>query len=151
MRQQPLLALVLDAQPAAVQGEIVRLLFPRKSQFHYERLRETSLPILEQALARILGRAVKVECYLGQLPEGLAPPEPEPAPPAETARPAEEPEPAAPVVQVPTEPEAPAETTAPAPAPSTAEPPARAVDQAVEEAVSETLKLFEGSRELPEG
>lgn len=116
-------AIVQEGRPAALEGDTVKLVFPPGHDFHYENTRSSYKSVVEEALKALLGQPMRVECYLGELPKtSEAPAEPEPA--------GEEPEPVAEAAE-----------------PATPKP----QGEAMEQAVRETLNLFEGSEEIPEG
>lgn len=144
MGKLPLSAIVKEAMPISYADGVLVVGFSDRHAFHYNQVRDRGKPDVEQALRRLFGQAVMLECRLGEvLPQAApeAPAQPVQAPPAKAQPP--------PVVYEqedapePTEPqtEQAAEQTQ-APEPDDVAPPT------LDQAVANTLTLFEGSQEI---
>jgi len=166
MRRVAVWALLQEAKPVSLEGDIVTIQFDPKWKFHSERLGGPYRADVEQALSRVLGRPVQVRCLLGDV---LTTPTPAPASQASkpkqealpTAIQTAEAEDAGPqaeaqdekdekqdkkgIVEEPeSEASAAAEKTVSAP-----KSPSQSDDDAIQRAVELTLQLFEDSEELP--
>lgn len=177
MGHMPVGAFLKEAVPTQVDNATVTLSFPANYKFHYSRVKEGYHETVSKALQALFGKTLRVDCHLCaagetlQAPSGETVPAAEPLPPIEVpeslaAPPVVEPEPisASPVVeQEPAPPVTPAtEPLIQAPAanlenphgpvaPPAATPEPRdpaAIGMTTEEAVTQTLSLFDGSQEV---
>ncbi len=159
MKHGAVWAIAVEGTPTALEGTQVQVAFPTTHTFHYTKACGDHKPIIEEALSAVLGRAVTIVCRQGEVPPSASSPEgggPEGtagvAPVEsgeETARSATDetsivPEDPAAATLVP-----PAADETPAP-PEEVPASSRRSHDAVDEAVRQTLALFEGSQELPE-
>jgi len=126
MKHSAVWAIVMEGTPAALQGSEIQVVFPKSHEFHYRKACGDHKPIIEEALSAVLGQQVTIACSQGEVP------------PAGSAGLSPAVSPAA--VETPTPPEE----------DETPTPPETAAQEAVEQAVRQTLDLFEGSQELPE-
>ena len=110
MGHMPIVSIIEPGRPVALHEDTLVVGFDEQHKFHYNRAKEQYREVFEQAIERLLGQRLKLECRLGAQP---------PSP-----------------VQEPTESQR---------ADSTIE-----THRAIQEAVDETLQLFEGSREITE-
>ncbi len=139
MRHSATSAIVLEGFPSAVNGTEIHLVFPVTHEFHYRNACGKHKPIIEEALTAVLGMPATITCSQGELPS------------PGTASVAPEVESALPVAEAPPPPTPAEESVAETPVPAEATPPpAQPPQEAVDEAVRQTLELFEGSQELPE-
>lgn len=147
MGQVPMLAFLKEATPTRFEGDRLTITFPPKCKFHYTRVSEDYHKAIEDALSRLFRRPIGLACELAEASSEAPQPPAERGDPvtADTAEAAVEPEPPTPMAT--SEPvEATPVPTAPEPVP---EPPPGPLT--ADEAVNQTLSLFEGAEEvLPE-
>lgn len=159
MKHGAVWAIAVEGTPTGLQGTEVQITFPPTHIFHYTKACGDHKPIIEEALSAVLGQAVTIVCTQGEVP----PPAPAPAGRAsedttrvglvdggeDTARSATGQTPVVSETPAQEAPGPPAAEETPAPAEG-ASPPTPTAHDAVDEAVRQTLALFEGSQELPE-
>lgn len=160
MRRMPVGAFICEAAPVSLEGDTLTVAFGPEYDFHRKQVSGPYHEVIEEALARLFGRKLRLVCVVGEAPAQTPPPPaavPEPTQAAEAPvatepqeQPAAEPAPQeatseATISQEPAQehvaqPVAESATTQP-PAPVTQPKESSAVDAAVAQALS----LFEGS------
>jgi hypothetical protein len=81
MRRLPVWAMVQDARPAAVTGNVVTLSFGAQHKFHHGKVAGELRGDVERALSEVLGASVTIEAVLEEGSSAPPPPvEPPPAP-----------------------------------------------------------------------
>ena len=125
MGHMPVGAIIRDGRPLALDGDTLVVGFDEKFQFHYNKAKEQYREVVEAAIERLVGRRLKMECRLGE----AARPAEQTAAPDRGPQPTQSPE--EPVDSVPSGPAANAQA-------------------GLQQAVDQTLQLFEGSREITE-
>lgn len=132
MRRLSVGAFVREGRPVALEGNTLTVGFAPDFQFHYRQASSTYRPVIEEALERLFGTKLSLNCRLeessGLFPEASV--KPRPAPCSEPA-PVETQDPA--VLQAPTP-----EPPAPSPAPEPPAPPAESEATSQEQAPRET-------------
>jgi DNA polymerase-3 subunit gamma/tau len=148
MGQVPVAAIVREAVPAELRDDTLVIAFPPEYRFHYERVRDSYQSVVCEALGKLLGQPMRLECKLCDtedefcaLKEGQveAPPDLAKAPAAaEAALNDGEPSPSEGIA------------AAPEAAPPVIEPAPEEGDgtMTVDQAAEQTLSLFEGAEEL---
>lgn len=163
--QIPVAAFLKEASPAAYCGGCLTICFPAQYRFHYNKVKDDYQTVVTEALSKVLREPVTLICELAEAGEAppAASPSPAPAVPVAPPVPAPEPEPPVPVAEPPAadpEPEKPApappapEPVAVPPLPSAPPEPApsapggQPVGMSPDEAVAQTLSLFDGAEEI---
>ncbi|MCE5218612.1 DNA polymerase III subunit gamma/tau [bacterium] len=160
MRRMPVGAFICEAAPVSLDGDTLTVAFGPEYAFHHKQVSGPYHEVIEEALARLFGRKLRLVCVVGEVPAQTPPPPaavPEPTQAAEASagaepqeQPAAEPAPQEATPQATTSQE-PAEEPAAQPAAesATAQPPAPVAQpresSAVDTAVAQALSLFEGS------
>ncbi len=94
MGHMPVGAIAKEGQAVALDGDTLVVSFDDQHQFHYNRIKDTYRDIVEEALEKLLGQRLKLECRLGAVEPAAAdnqaqpPPAPssgQSAPPSPTA------------------------------------------------------------------
>lgn len=160
MRRMPVGAFICEAAPVSLEGDTLTVAFGPEYDFHRKQVSGPYHEVIEEALARLFGRKLRLVCVVGEAPAQTPPPPaavPEPTQAAEAPvatepqeQPAAEPAPQEATSEATTSQEPAQEHVAqPVAESATTQPPASVTQpkesSAVDAAVAQALSLFEGS------
>ncbi len=72
----PVGAIVKEARPVALEDDRLVVAFDERQQFHYNRAREQYREIIEDAIEKLVGRRLTMQCRLGAVEPAAEPSEP---------------------------------------------------------------------------
>ncbi len=76
MGHMPVGAIVKEARPVALEDDRLVVAFDEQQQFHYNRAREQYREIIEDAIEKLVGRRLTMQCRLGAVEPAAEPSEP---------------------------------------------------------------------------